>query len=217
MLRIGPFFYIGSTTNLRKRRLQHRMDLERGKHSNAKLQAAYDNNTTLSVFALEFIPRLDNETDQDHRDRLRSSEQGYLDHFAGDLRLCNKSGNARGPETREDVAERWKNPDFRARMKEIASNRPPPTKEHRRRMSEAKKGKKNPNARKVTVTFPDGKTRRFNTTVEAAAFFRVSQQLLDQWLKGISAWPGTGRWTKKENQWIAGYRATLGTKKKGTA
>jgi hypothetical protein len=74
-------------------------------------------------------------------------------------------------------------------------------------MAAAKRGARNPNARAVQVTEPDGTQLEFATATDAAEFFGVSQQLMDQWLKGNTAWPGTGRRVRRCNAWIASYSA----------
>lgn len=209
MARVGPFFYIGSTTNLRRRRDDHRWRLKTGIHPSKKLQAAYGEHGTCDVMPLEFFNRKPNSTDEEHRHTLRTAEQKLLNRHANDPNLCNTSMNAFGPESQPGMIALRKTPEYRARMREAALRQPPPTAETRERMSAAKRGQSNPKARAVTVTTPDGTTQQFPCVADAARFFQTSQQCMDQWLKGTTAWPGTGARTLKKNQWIAQYRAAF--------
>ena len=207
MVRVGPFFYIGSTANLRQRRHAHRWMLKAGIHSNINLQAAYDKHQTCDVMPLEFFHHPIGRAEGEHRRILRTAEQKLLDEHASSPHLCNISMNAFGPDSRPDIIERFKDPQYRARMREIAPRRPPPTAEARSNMAAAKRGARNHKAREVMVTNPDGTKQRFPCVAEAAQFFQTSPQCMEQWLKGQTAWPGTGKRTLKKNQWIAPYRA----------
>jgi len=124
-------------------------------------------------------------------------EQELLDFYAGNPHLCNVSTSAFGPD--EDMRGRLK-----ARMAD--RERSAPTRE---KMAAAKRGERNPNARPVQVTDPQGAVMEFVSVTEAAEFFGVSQQLMDQWLKGLVAWPGEGYRVRKRNAWIADYSARL--------
>ncbi len=82
------------------------------------------------------------------------------------------------------------------------------TDETKRKMSLAKQGANNYKARKVIVTNPDGSETTFDTTTDAATFFRVSQQLMHLMLVGKSGWPGQGKFIRnKDNEWMREYSA----------
>jgi hypothetical protein len=58
----------------------------------------------------------------------------------------------------------------------------------------------------VTVTDPDGIEMEFDSVTGVAAFFGVTQQLMDSWMSGKVKWPRVGKGCKV-NRWIAAYRA----------
>lgn len=75
--------------------------------------------------------------------------------------------------------------------------------ETRRKMSAAKMDAANPKARACETTF-NGETLRFHSTAAAGRHHGVSQQAMEAWLSGRSAWPkATGR-TKRQNRRLAG-------------
>lgn len=210
ILRCGESYYIGSSSDFRKRKWTHLTDLKRGVHGNAKIQAAYNLCGTAEFMGLEYLIQYRTENADGFRQRLRTLEQKYLNDHADSEWLCNKSLSAWGPDCREDTRKRWTDPAYREKMSALARGRRPSA-ATRRKMSAAKKGGKNSRAVAVLVTTPKGKEVRYGSVVEAAKFFKVSQQLMDQWLKGRTAWPGTGRMTRKQNQWIIGYTAKIET------
>lgn len=112
------------------------------------------------------------------RDALRDAEQGWLDRYFGKPGCVNVSGNSR----RNDAA-----------VGVVA----------RQRMREAKLGGRNPLARGCVLISPSGEKHRFDTGSEAARFMGVSQQLMDGRLRGLMAWPGKGRVTRKASlPWV---------------
>jgi hypothetical protein len=211
-LQAGPFFYIGSTTNIRRRFQDHKWRLNKGIHPNPKIQAAHAEHGAATLTLVNVIRNNPRETIEQHRARLRKAEQALLDEHAADPHLCNRSLNASGPDLWTEVAnrlkERWKDPEYRQRMTNATRNRET-TAATRLKLSAAKTGAGNPKSRPVVVTAPDGTETTHPCTRDAARFFGVSQQLMDLWLKGKTAWPGTGKRTKPENSWIAPYRATF--------
>lgn len=210
---IGPFFYIGSSSDLQRRKHAHKYLLRKGQHQNAKLQAAYNQHGTYEFTITERIFIRGKQTEREFMDRLKDEEQKLIDEHAGDINLCNKSLNSRAPDKWCDhvnaLRKAWQDPEFRARMTAKAASRAPVSEESRRKMAAAKMGDNNHQSRPVIVTHPDGRTERFPSAREASKFFRVTQQCMDQWLKGITAWPGTGRITREKNRWIIPYRAAF--------
>jgi hypothetical protein len=208
----GPYFYVGSSSNLSKRNADHQWRLKKGTHPNPKLQAAYaeHGSATLTTHIEHKIGL--HETEKAFRLRLRKAEQALLDEHAGSAFLCNQSLNANGPDVWAGAAAavkaKWTDPEYRHRMTEAARNRIT-TQETRTKQAAAKTGVNNPRSKPVIVTHPDGATTTYPCAREAAKFFRVSQQLMDQWLKGITAWPGTGRAPKEANRWIIPYSAAF--------
>lgn len=206
-VRAGDSFYIGSSGNFRRRRYSHLGNLKHGCHQNDALQAAFDACGEAAFIPFRFIKRELDESDESFRDRLRAAEQLLLDTHWDSPGRCNRSPSAYGPDNGEVVRKMWDRPGFREMMSKIAREKVV-TPETRVRMSQAKRGSKNPNAREVLVSCPDGSKRFFPTGVAAAEFFGVTQQLFDQWMKGVTAWPGTGkRGPREANRWIVGYSA----------
>jgi hypothetical protein len=165
----GKAFYVGSTSDLVRRRGNHAYDLKTGNHPCPKLQAAYKGQA--SCFLVDPIPRLEGETDAEHRGRLRAAEQVLLERFQDHPGLANRSKKACGPD------------HF--------------SKETRRKMGDAKRGARNAKARPVIVTWPDGRQERFDTATDAAGAIGVSQQLCQLWLAGKVKQPGEGAARRK--------------------
>lgn len=188
--------------------MDHQWRLRAGKHPVARLQAGFIAGGAFSFHRIQDMARRPNETAAEFKSRLRVEEQALIDSHKDHPDLCNRSTNAKGPDS--DIAkQRWKNPEYRERVVAGMKNAPPPSDEARSKMAAAKKGDLNPKSRAVIVTCPDGTTKRYGSTREAASFFKVTQQCMDQWMKGITAWPGTGRITRGKNKWIASYRAAF--------
>lgn len=207
-INVGDLFYFGSTTDTERRRLDHQWRLRAGKHPVARLQEAFSAGQPFSFHHIEIVHPFSQEPREKFSKRLRAKEQRLLDQHKHDPNLCNRSTNAKGPDS--DIAkQRWQNPGYRDRVSEGMKNAPPPSAEARNKMAAAKRGDLNHKSRAVIVTHPDGTTKRYGSTREAASFFRVTQQCMDQWIKGLTAWPGTGRITRDKNKWIADYRAAF--------
>lgn len=206
MLRAGQAFYVGSSRNFRKRRYNHKSDLVNGRHPNKKIQAAFDAHGSAEFIPLEFIRPLKNEQIHAFSSRLKSAEQRILDERQGNPGLCNFSANAFGPDNGDLIKAKWRDASYREAISSKLRGRKQ-SNETRDKMSESKRGSKNVKSKAVVVTNPDSTVTRFACASEAAKFFGVSQQLFDQWIRGVIAWPGTGRRTLKRNQWIADYSA----------
>jgi hypothetical protein len=197
----GKVFYIGSAARLGRRNSEHRTLLEKGEHPNRKLQEAYAATGHYLFTALTEIPSLETDQGKDHRDRLRAAEQLLLDAHAGDPCLANASTSSiHNSGIGELLAARWRDPEFRAAnlplfMSRLGVEVLPET---RKKMSEAKRGKRNYKATPCFTHF-NGESHTFETVSEAAAHHGVSQQTMDLWMRGIVPWPGTG--TKRARIW----------------
>lgn len=205
-LRAGSHFYIGSSSDFRKRRSQHAIALRKGTHPCAKLQAAFAEHGTARLEVAEEILRHPGETTKEFRTRLRAAEQILLDSHREDPLLCNKSPSAFGPNNGELMKELWKTPEHRQKMASVT--RHPTTPATRKRMAKAKQGASNPKARALTILGPNG-LHEFPTVQAAAEFFHVSQQVMDLWVRGIVQWPTSGGRTRRSNRWIADYRIVV--------
>ncbi len=184
----GPYFYIGSTSDFEKRRQHHRWVLANGRHCNRKIQAAFNEHGSMSFERLRLTDLVED---------LRAEEMEILNLYAADPFLCNINSNTFGPD--EAMKER-----ARDRMADRETSAPT-----RAKMADAKRGARNAKARAVIVTDPDGVEIEFPCVSDVAKFFGVSQQLMDQWIRGVVAWPGKGYRVRKENAWIAAYSAKV--------
>ena len=207
IVKSGNTAYIGSSSNLVQRKSAHKRDLQRGIHPNKNLQKAFDQCGDYSFIPHQFITPVD--CPNELRTILRNAEQTLLDeaHKANLWVIANISKNAFGPDCRPDMVEKWQDPEFREAMTNLRRSRVI-TDETKRKMSIAKQGANNVKARKVIVTNPDGSEITFDTTTDAATFFRISQQLMHLMLVGKTGWPGKGKFIRnKQNEWMREYSA----------
>ena len=207
IVKSGNTAYIGSSSNLVQRKSAHKRDLQRGIHPNKNLQKAFDQCGDYSFIPHQFITQVD--CSNELRTILRNAEQTLLDeaHKSNLWVIANISKNAFGPDCRPDMVEKWQDPEFRETMTNLRRSRVI-TDETKRKMSIAKQGANNVKARKVIVTNPDGSETTFDTTTDAATFFRISQQLMHLMLVGKTGWPGKGKFIRnKQNEWMREYSA----------
>lgn len=207
IVKSGNTAYIGSSSNLVQRKSAHKRDLQRGIHQNKNLQKAFNECGEYSFVPHQFITPV--ECHNELRMILRTAEQTLLDEAtqANLWVIANVSTNTFGPHARPDLAAKWQDPEFRNETLERLHNRVV-TDETKRKMSIAKQGANNAKARKVIVTNPDGSETTFDTTTDAATFFRISQQLMHLMLVGKSGWPGKGKFIRnKDNEWMREYSA----------
>jgi hypothetical protein len=207
IIRSGAFFYVGSSSNLKRRKQDHLWRLRAGIHPAEKLQSHFSKTKDFQFIPKSFSKPLPNEPDSDFRDRLRKEEQTLLNELFNDPNNENKSPNARGPNNLQ-WKEKWQDPQWRAvmieKLKARSSN---PSPETRKKMSIAKRGDKNAKSRPVIVTNPDGSTTLFPCASDAARHFNVKQQTFDLWIKGTIPWPGQGKFVRPQYAWIANYSA----------
>jgi|SRR5579864_6634294 len=90
--------YIGSAINIHKRITEHRNDLNRKKHHSIKLQRAYDkyDNESFVVVILEIVDK----------NKLKISEQMYLDRFKPEYNMLKIVGSRVGVEHTEESKKR---------------------------------------------------------------------------------------------------------------
>ncbi len=216
-VRVGDVFYVGSTTNFKRRKSRHLSSLCWGEHPSKRLQEEFLKLKTAEFQPLEYLHKEEGETVEQFRNRLRSAEQAKLDELSADplfaANMANVSRNAFGPDNGKIMAEKWKEPEFRARMIAMLKARKGDkvSKETRELMAKAKTGANNTQSRKVVVTHPNGATSTFDCASDAAAFFKVKQQILFYWMT-LGSWPGTGtRPCRAKYKWISEYRAAFVT------
>lgn len=192
---------------MRRRKADHAWRLRANRHPCKRLQDQFNKNGGCEFLPIFFFRRFERETDEQFRERLRAVEQSFLDMQFSDPHNENQSPNAKGPD-QNHFKRLWDDPEWRAwRIEEMKKRAVNVSESTRAKMSEAKKGGRNPKARAVLVKGPDGFQRRFDSTTAAAGFFKVSQQCFEQWIKGIVPWPGSGESVRKKNAWIADYSA----------
>lgn len=212
-LKSGPFFYIGSSSNLVQRKLDHQWRLRAGIHPCKNIQREFNSSGVFDFTPTRFLYRKPNESDASFRDSLRSAEQEKINEHIGNSNLENISLNARHPtHLSETMKNIWRDPNARKimieRLRKNASN---PSPETREKMANAKRGVNNIKSRSVVIKSPDGRKTRFASVSEAASFCGASQQLMDTWIKGTAPWPGTGaRNPRPKYAWLVGYSASYG-------
>jgi hypothetical protein len=187
----GDHFYLGSSCNIAARRSDHRLRLRRKEHHNEELQRAFDSTGRFEFQILQTLV-YDPEIHTDLRGftlAVRALEQVELDKRFNEDLCCNTSITAIGATNpRPDLAAKWENPEFRARMLELAKRIP--GEETRRKMSEAKRGGRNYCARAVWTELR-GERFGFPSTSDAARHFGVKQQVMHGWMSGLFLWPGS--------------------------
>jgi hypothetical protein len=187
----GEVFYIGSTSRLGHRNSEHRTTLGRGKHPNKTLQAAYTATGQYTFTVLTVILPVEGA---DLKSRLKQAEQELLDTHAGDPCLANVStSSTHNSAIGGWLSSKWQEDNFRdTQIKRLKARRGKAiTKATRKLMSEAKKGKNNVKSRPCMIHF-NGESLKFDCVSDAAAHYKVKQQVMDAWLRGITPWPGTG-------------------------
>lgn len=207
VVRVGPFSYYGSSQKIGSRVSFHRLELERGNHPNARLQAAWNLHHSFELFILDELERKEGEPEADFIQRLRLREQWLLDAWFGTEFCVNLSGDARFNSRISDILrEKWQDPEFRAeQVRVMQAGRPEVVaQETREKMAEKKRGKGNPNSRTCIVKF-NGETLKFDCATDAARHFGVSQQVVHGWLNGST--PGT----RKETAHLKGLTAAYKT------
>lgn len=207
-LSIGGKHYYGSTAHLGSRRSDHRAKLRRGTHPNKAMQAAFDGAPDALLFTvLAVLPSQHRLGAEKLRAILREAEQKLLDtpKFEGDQLNASNSAT-HNSNISETLKAMWTEPAYRETQRAAAQKRKdvPVSQETRRKMSEAKKGHKNHNARACVVEF-EGKTHYFGCVTDAARHFGVKQQVMHGWLQGLFAFPGSGnRKPRSSTQHLAG-------------
>jgi hypothetical protein len=206
-INVGTLRYYGSTFCLAQRMNEHRRMLSKGEHPNKLLQDEWDLFGDFSGTLLIELTRKPRESDKDFRQRLRLGEHGLLIEHHGTPGCANVSADA-GFNTgiSDTMKEKWADPEWggrmRAKMKEMHRDRVVSA-ETREKMSIAKKGARNGNSRACTFLF-NGKLLRFESAREASFEFKVSQQTVDFWLRGITQQPGSPRSKRSRNPQLAG-------------
>ncbi len=192
---IGRQFFIGSARKLGAHRSDHQIKLEAGNHPNRALQLAFDECDELRFEITNLLPEKPHEPAADYRKRRQMWEQIELNAWFGTKGCLNTRPDSGFNTTIDSVLKRkWQDDAWRdAQMARLRARKGDAVSaESRARMSEAKRGSRNLNSRKCRVGML-GSMKTFETATDAAREFGVSQQVMDLWLRGVVAWPGTGR------------------------
>lgn len=201
---------------MKNRACNHISDLKHGRHHNCHMRAAYDIHKAASWEIIERVSSRYQETPVSLKARLYEAEQRHISEHHGKPYCLNISRTAIGATYHHpEIAERWRQPEYRERMMALRLQRNyRPSEATKEKMAAAKRGERNPNARPVVLVFK-GEEFRFPCASHAARHFGVTQQIMDFWLKGKCSWPGTGRRTRKVNQRLIGLVGSFADLVKG--
>lgn len=130
---IGDYYYFGSTGDFNNRRHHgHLLPLQRGNHSNKKMQNAFNKHKTF---------RFDIIIECDSRDAAYAYEQDYIDtHFGLDKCLNLNPDASKPPSTKGLTFSEETKQRMSAAFKGL--KRGPQSEEHKQKIKEAKTGKK---------------------------------------------------------------------------
>ena len=142
-------YYIGSSTNIKRRWINHKNNLRRGIHYNPHLQASF-NKYGVDCFHFEIIQEFPDGTD---RSVILDAEQKMLDLIKPEdwkHSVYNASTNVDGCNPTEDIRRKmsqshqrnWANPDFREYMKQFSQKGKVLSEEHKKKISQSNMGKK---------------------------------------------------------------------------
>lgn len=183
-LDVGESFLIGSGAGLGAIWSGHVAALRAGSHLNTKLQAAWVPGAKVSFTVLVEV-YVKNWGGDDGVPRAKMLEGEVLAGLLGTPGCCNMPFVFVAPVRKAAPRLGYlHSPEIRARL------------------SAAKTGAGNPRSKGCRFEL-NGETFSFETVTAAAKHFRVSQQLVDQWLRGVSAWPGTGA-RRTRVSWLVG-------------
>lgn len=190
---------------MKNRACNHLSDLKHGRHRSHRVRDAYAAHSSASWEILESVPFEWGETEASLKAKLYDAEQRFISLHHGKPECLNISSTSIGATCpRPDLAARWDDPNFRAKMVNASKGRVA-TPETRTKMANAKRGKNNPNARAVSICF-EGIDHRFDSASEAAHHFGVAQQVMEGWLAGRFSWPGSGRRVSPAARHLIGIR-----------
>src|SRR5580765_1516790 len=91
--------YIGSSQNIRKRKLRHKCELDRGIHSNEHLQRAWNKYGGVEGFNFEVI-------EETTKDLLIEREQYYINTIKPRYNICREAYSTRGRIATEETRQR---------------------------------------------------------------------------------------------------------------
>lgn len=181
-INVGKVFLGGSAVEIGHAIANHHWMLKEGIHPSGGLQAAFAAGGEISAEVVLEVPRKVDDTDHEHRRRIKFREHLYVGQIFGTPGCANRTKDVgfhgvsvgRSAEALGAMAKKPKSP------------------ETLKKMSIAKRGGRNVNARACVLEFR-GEEFRFDTGTGAADHFGVTQQTMDLWLRGIVPWPGKGK------------------------
>jgi hypothetical protein len=191
----GPWFYFGQAKDLSFRWRQHRQLLRSGKHTNLRLQRAFDKYGSPTFTVLARAPE----------DFLNRLEQRLLDTWHGTSKCANTAKCAEAAARGRTVR-----PESRAKMSAAYFARSP---ESRLLLEVGRKGRKMPGVRVAPAprkrpllffVMPTGERLEFVSVPIAARHLGVASVSVSKWLCGERPWPGTGKCAKASTKHLAG-------------
>ena len=205
LIRVGASFYVGSSADIGTRWCRHLYLLKRGIHRNRSLQAAYDLCGGADLEILEAVDVSQCAAKSEIRDKIRDAEMKHISLMSSDKGMCNIYLSSRGPHRRDDMKERWKDPNYRERtIAAIRAGLSSP--EVRAKLSKAGRMAKPANCKPVRIFSPRGVALDFASVTDAASHLRVSHSNQKNWLDGSSPFPGAGKYTtRKKFRRLIGY------------
>ena len=210
---VGKFFYVGSSSNLKARRRDHFLELRKGTHHSTLLQRAFNDLGTFEMVVIKEVPRKYDDSDKDHSQRLLFNEQRAINDLIDGELCCNTSFEAGcNSWAGNNLRQKWQDPEFRsAHIARLKSRRGDAiSTETRAKMAQAKRGTNNAKSRQCTIFF-QGQSIKFPCVTDAAKHFNVTQQAMDNWLRGATPWPGTGaRPPRERNRRLIGLCGSYG-------
>lgn len=182
MIRIGRYFYIGQSTNMRARCRGHFGSLRRGDHKNPKMQSVFRKYGNPSFHAICKCSK----------EKLDLVEQAFLDKYSKDKNCMNigrfvgetNRGRVFSKQHREriGIASRKKTMSAEARAKVSAAQkgrkRSQSTKD---KIARSRIGGKNPMSKPIWVHDIDA-SRRFDSIPDAAKWYGVKYNTFKAWV-----------------------------------
>lgn len=182
MIRMGKYFYIGQSVNMRSRCRGHFAALKRGNHKNAKMQSVYNKhgNPAFLMLCRCSVSVID------------TVEQAFIDRYSADRKCMNIAIDVQKPSRgrvfseqhreRIGIASRKKTMSAEARAKVSAAQRGRKRRQSTKdRIAATKFGGRNPMAKPVWVHDRDA-SRRFNSIPEAADWYGIKYNTFKAWV-----------------------------------
>ena len=195
-LTLDPVIVVCSSFHRGRAAIMPHIDkLKRGVHHSSLLQAAWDGRVIGDYMRCRVVLRLTKKVGESEFAfvrRVRASEQDALDLLRDDPRLGNCNKLALGPRKKWPVRRRAK------RRKRVGVDA-------RHSYAQCKTGARNPKAQVVFASIAQKRVVRFSNGSAAARFAGVTQQAMDQWLKGTFRQPSISHKLSRRRLWFVHF------------